>query len=156
MGFEHTEEKIDGLQAGRELDVLIETKIMGRKVKFDKRVEACAWDGQGNPIMKAADDYILDDYDPKIDGPFTKPSYVDPRAVFKYSDYDGGMVRVMDRLKTSPGLQEMGLAFRAKEGWAFTLTWDDPMAKGIRTVIGRDLELARLAVYRGALKAILT
>jgi hypothetical protein len=135
-----TEAEIDGL-GGRALDVLIETKIMARKVKVVEG-EPCAWDGKGKAVMKGLEDFILEDYTPERDG---KPSVgFDPKRVFEYSNYD-------------LGVQEVTLSWNmADPGWVASVKWYDPDQKAVRQVKGRDEKYARLAVYRGALKAVLT
>jgi hypothetical protein len=148
-----TEEEIDGV-AGRALDVLIETKIMGRKVRFVEG-QPCAWDSDGKVIMKGLDDYLLEDYAPERDG---KPvSGFDPRRVLEYSNYDLGMVRVMDRLAAAPGVKDLALMWSAADpAWVAAVKWYDEGQKLVRQVKGRDGKYARLAVYRAALKAVLT
>jgi len=148
-----TEAEIDGL-GGRALDVLVETKIMGRKVKIVEG-EPCAWDGEGKVVMKGLEDFILEDYTPERDG---KPSAgFNPKRVFEYSKYDLGISLVLDRLVAAPGVQEVTLSWNmADPGWVAAVKWYDQDQKAVRQVKGRDEKYARLAVYRGALKAVLT
>lgn len=148
-----TEAELDEM-AGRKLDVLIEMKIMGRKVKFLEG-QPCAWDGDGKVIMKGLPDFVLEDYSPERDG---KPSEnFNPKRVFEYSNYDLGIAKVMDRLIAAPGIQEVTLSWNmADPGWVATVKWYDEGQKAVRQVKGRDVKYARLAVYRGALKAVLT
>jgi len=150
-----TETEIDGLGPGRQLDVMVESKVMGRKVKQVKG-DACAWDGEGRAIMHGRDEYILEDYNPAVDGE-PIPKMFDPKRVFDYSNYDLGMTRVMDRMIAGPGLHEIGLSYvTSTPGWVASVKWFDPEAKRVRIVHGHDGKYARLAVYRACLKAILT
>jgi hypothetical protein len=150
------ESEIDALKPGRDLDVLIETRIMGRKVKFAKG-EPCAWDGDGKVIMSAPDNYILEDYNPAIDGVPVSPAHYNPKVVFDYSNYDIGMIRVMDRVIASSGLHEISISYTTSSpGWVSSVKWFDPGVKLVRLVHGHDEKYARLALYRGCLKAVLT
>ena len=107
-----TEERIDALAPGRELDVLIATKIMKRKAAFMKG-DPCAWDSDQKPIMWSPNDWLLEDYDPAKDG-IALPSHLyNPRIVFHYSTYDSGMTRVMDYLRAGIGLESMSLVYAA-------------------------------------------
>lgn len=151
-----TETEIDALEPGRPLDVLVESVIMGRKVKLAKG-EACAWDGEGKPIMYAKDDHILEDYNPVTDGVPIPPARFNPKIVFDYSNYDLGMIRVMDRMIAGQGLHELSLSWNtAAPGWVASVKWFDPGVKQVRIVNGHDPKFARLAVYRGCLKAVLS
>lgn len=149
---EWTEEKIEALKAGRDLDVLIETKVMGRKCSYEKGPPV-AWDGQGKPIMDAPYDWMIEDYDPLKDGPELKTLGYDPRVVYRYSQYDGGITRVTERLKQAETIIEQGMSWNAAEKvWAFSVTWND---KGNVVTARATDELLRIAVYKGALKAML-
>jgi hypothetical protein len=155
--LEWTEERIDALQPGRELDVLIATHVMKRKAKFVKG-EPCAWDGERKPIMWAPDDWFLEDYDPTRDGVPSPAQFYNPKVVFNYSMYDSGMTRVMDFLRHgAAGLDHLVLDYAPASGWSFTIRWTQKaLDQDDRQVAaGRDPELARMAVYRAALKAIL-
>lgn len=147
---------IDALKPGREMDMLIESRIMGRKVKFTKG-EPCAWDDQGKVVMYGLDEWILEDYNPVVDGvPIPQAKY-NPKAVFDYSNYDLGMIRVMDRMIATEGLHEISVAYTtASPGWVSSVKWFDSEMKLVRLVHGHDEKYARLAVYRGCLKAVLT
>lgn len=148
-----TEEKIEALKAGRDLDVLIETKIMGRKCSYEKG-PAVAWDGQNKPIMNAPYDWMIEDYDPAKDGPALASLGYDPRVVYRYSQYDGGISRVTERLKQADSIIQMNISWSAGEKvWAFTVTWTDKGNVAARAH-AKD-ELLRIAVYKGALKAML-
>lgn len=151
-----TPEEIDAMVPGRKLDALIEEKIMGRKIKLEKG-PACAWDGDGKPIMYGKDDYIIEDYNPIVDGVPIPAAKFNPKLVFDYSYYDLGMVRVLDRMVAGSTLHEIMLAWNSSSpGWVTSVRWFDPILKQTRTVHGQDLKYARLAVYRGCLKAVLT
>lgn len=150
-----TEGVIEALKPGREMDMLIESRIMGRKVKRTR--EACAWDGEGKPIMYGLDEWILEDYNPATDGVSIPQAKYNPKIVFDYSSYDMGMIRVMDRMVVSQGLHEISVAYTtASPGWVSSVKWFDPGVKLVRLVHGHDEKYARLAVYRGCLKAVLT
>lgn len=149
---EWTEEKIDALGATRDLDVLVETKVMGRKVSYEKG-PPIAWDGQGKPIMDAPFDWMIADYDLVKDGPLLPSLGYDPRVVYQYVKYDSGISRVTERLKQAEAILEMGMSWNAADKvWAFSVSWTD---KG-NVVIARATDmLLRIAVYKGALKAML-
>ncbi len=150
-----TESEIDALKPGRELDMLIETRIMGRKVKRTR--EACAWDGEGKPIMYGLDDWFLEDYNPATDGVAIPKVGYNPKIVFDYSNLDMGMIRVMDRVIAGQGFHEISVGYNtASPGWVSSVKWFDPGMKLVRLVHGHDEKYARLAVYRGCLKAVLT
>lgn len=152
-----TEERIDALMPGRDLDVLIATKIMKRKATFMKG-EPCAWDGENKPIMWAPNDWLLEDYDPAKDGISLHSHLYNPRIVFHYSTYDSGMTRVMDFLRAGVGLESMALIYAASvREWSFTIRWTQKGLDGDKEMVAAasDPELARMAVYRAALKAIL-
>lgn len=153
-----TEERIDALRAGRELDVLVESRVMGRKVKFMKGAP-CAWDGDKKPIMWGPDVWCLEDYDPQKDGAPLNVGVAAthrPGEVFHYSKVDLGMIPVMNHLIGCDGLLEVGLVYKSDpKGWEFSVRFFDPAVKMERVVHGRDPVLASMAVYRGALKAVI-
>lgn len=154
--LEWTEQRIDALEPGRELDVLIATHVMKRKAKYVKG-EPCAWDGDQKPVMWAPPDWLLEDYDPARDGISGHTQLYNPRVVFNYSLYDSGMTRVMDFLRQgAAGLTLMSLVYDPAAGaWSFTIRWKEPGRLDNQAAVGRDPELARLAVYRASLKAML-
>jgi len=146
-----TAERIDALGPGREMDVLIATRIMGRKVRFMKGVPT-AWDGENKPVMYGPDDWMLEDYDPKKDGAI-HPLAGNTTAVFRYSDYDFGMAQVMRILKANPKVKGLNLHCEpGMPGWIFHVDWEE--AGHDMHAAGSDPE-PRLAVYRAALKAVL-
>ena len=149
-----TEERLDALGPGRELDVLIETKLMGRKVEFMKG-DPCAWDGNQKPIMYTPNDWQLADYDPQKDGISIHSGLHNPKTVFRYSDFDFGMVRVMDRLRQGKDLCDLKLMWTHSGRWTFYVTWYAGEEGKIHLVKGADALHPRLAVYRGALKAVI-
>lgn len=149
---EWTEEKIDALKSGRDLDVLIETLVMKRKVSYEKGAPQ-AWDGLGKPIMNAPYDWMISDYDPVKDGPAIASMGFDPRVVFQYCAYDSGISRVTERLKQADSVVEMGMSWNSAEKvWAFSVSWTE---KGNVCVARATDPILRIAVYKGALKAFL-
>lgn len=149
-----TAEKIDALKPGRDLDVLVETRVMGRKVSFGKGA-AVAMDHEKRPILFGPDDWRLEDYDPARDGAPAHFGLHDPRIVFYYSQYDAGAVRVLTQLERAEGLSWQALAFEPDgAGWLFTVRWREPGVEEVRTVFSRD-PASRMAVYKGALKAMI-
>lgn len=149
-----TQGKIDALGSGRELDRLVESKVMGRLIRFAPGL-ACAWDGQGKPLMHGPEDWILEDYDPKRDGR-VHPLAGNTQAVFHYSQSDDGMTRVMDQLARGKGFGSMSLTYSAADRlWRFEVRWHEDKTDESKSVLGEDPSLPRMAVYRGALKAVL-
>lgn len=147
-----TEEKIAALKAGRDLDVLIETKVMGRKCSYEKGPPMVR-DGDGKPVMDSPYDWVIEDYDPAMDGPAIKSLGYDPRVVYRYSQYDGGITRVTERLKQAETIIHQGMSWSsAGKVWEFVVTWNE---KGNVVVARATDELLRIAVYKGALKAML-
>lgn len=147
-----TPERIDALKPGRELDVLVATRIMGRRVRFMKGIPT-AWDGDNKPIMYGPDDWMLEDYDPSKDGP-NHPLAGNTAAVFRYSDFDFGMAQVMRVLAANPRMRRIELAWETvTPEWACWMTWLEGTDQ--KKAGGCDPEHPRLAVYRAALKAVL-
>lgn len=157
-GEKFTEERIDALAIGRTFDMLVAKHVMGRKVSFVKG-PPCAWDGDGAPIMWLPNDWMLEDYDPKMDGISNHPHLYDPKRVFPYSGSDLGMTQVLDRLIENKGFVEISIStMAAAAGWLCALKYADTGAYGERqmtTASGRDPILMRMAVCRAALKAAL-
>jgi hypothetical protein len=148
-----TAEKIDLLGSSRDLDRLLESAVMGRRVRFG-RGAAVAWDGDGKAVMRGPDDWILEDYDPKRDGQ-VHPLAGNVRAVFHYSLSDDGMTRIMEQLSASKGFRSLKLERRSGQGWNFEIRWQESGSEEEKIAVGNDPVHARMAVYRGALKAVL-
>lgn len=151
LGTALTEEGIESLEMGRPFDALIETAVMGRRVKFSDGLPF-AWDAEDKPVAHGPRDYILEDYDPKRDGPLHP--LVKSMPVFPYSKDDRGLTRVADRLAGAPGILSVAVRWSSEPPeWRCEVAWTENGAG--KTSIGRDAKEARFAVYRAALKAVL-
>lgn len=151
-----TEAMIDGLPGGRMLDALVEQHVMGRKIK-QVPGDVAVQDGEGKPLLQFPKEYVLEDYDPSVDG--VKNQFIDPSRVFQYSKFDLGMARVFSKLEGADGLLTMKLEYvqtsqGERLGWEFTLRWTESRTNALRLVKALDPS-PRLAVYKAALKAVL-
>lgn len=151
-----TETMIDGLPAGRLLDALVEQHVMGRKVK-QVSGDVAVSDGDGKPLLQFPKEYVLEDYDPAVDG--EKNQFFDPSRVFQYSKFDLGMARVLHKMEGADGLLTMKLEYvqtsqGERLGWEFTLRWTESATTELCIAKAKD-PIPRIAVYKCALKAVL-
>ena len=142
-GIDLTNDQIDALPAGHDLDVLIHQVVFEKRVQLIPGGKPYAWDQSGNPILFTKDRYI----DPDDDMVYLHATDGYQGMIPKYSTNDSDAALIRDKL-ISNGC-EIDLWYGGNF-WACEVSCDH----GYSTYSANSVPLALCRVALKALKAV--